>query len=215
MNSWEISSSFRCGFLWIASSIMNRSVLRLESTGARCLTTREIVGFQKQLFPKVCPQGTDRNKTNKDNMKRAVIFAPFPWNLPLPNTRKKKNRFFCLCCVIVSEGFDIPAVRDSLEHRSRSLLTTCYVIRHRWRVPHSGDLQLSVSFIRPWRYEVHSNSLHLSSLLQGYFDSWLLICLFVDLFPVLSQSESFSLFKMLFLASAPPKRALTVRWKPH
>lgn len=31
---------------------------------------------------------------------------------------KEKNWLFCLCCVIVSEGFDIPAVRDSLERRS-------------------------------------------------------------------------------------------------
>lgn len=81
LTSWGIS--LRCGFLWIAGCIINRSVLSLESTEAHCLC----VGFQKQLFAQVYPQA---NIKKQNKMKHAIIFARIAWNLPPLNTRKNE-----------------------------------------------------------------------------------------------------------------------------
>lgn len=106
--------------LWIASCIINRSVLRLSSVLPHYQRGR---GILKAAVCQGISAGQPKTKRNQ-NETRDYIHLHFPES---PSSEYKEEQgFFCLCCVIVSEGFDVPAVRDSLKHRP--CLTTGHVL---------------------------------------------------------------------------------------
>lgn len=113
MNLWEIGSNFRCGSLWIASSIINRSVLRLEHTASQPERAWDFKSSGLLRYTCRAANNTNQIKTKWNALLSSLSFPGISFC-----RIQGKTRLFCMCCLPVSEGFGIPAVRDSLEHRS-------------------------------------------------------------------------------------------------
>lgn len=84
---------------------------------------------------RAAPSQTKQKKTNPKQSER-LLYYPLSRSVPLLNTRRSQTVLPGL--PDEAEGFDIPAVRDSSEHRTWLQPATCYVIRHRWGVLHSA-----------------------------------------------------------------------------